>query len=69
MSDIAFLPFSLSENIPPSDLGHLLTMAHDQKRKPEDLIAFAVREFVAAHRAHSQKPLTGGAAEQVAAAA
>lgn len=66
---IANIPFSLSENLAPRELGELLTMAQERKLEPEELIVFAVRDFLQEQRALAQKPLTGGAAVEAAMAA
>lgn len=48
---IATIPFCLTENLAPKEVGDLLQAAEEEHRPVEDLLVFAIREFLVARSA------------------
>ena len=53
---IANIPFCLTECLAPKEVGELLQASEQEHRPVEDLVVFAVREFLEARRAQPKKP-------------
>lgn len=68
---IANIPFCLTENLAPKEVGELLTAAEERKCPPEEIIVFALRDFLQQRRdaALLQGTITGGAGREAAMAA
>lgn len=65
---VANIPFCLHENLAPREVGELLHAAEENKCAPEEIIVFALRDYLAQRRDQGQN-LTGGAGREAAAAA
>lgn len=65
---VANIPFCLHENLAPREVGELLNAAEESKCAPEEIIVFALRDYLALRRDQGQNP-TGGAGREAAAAA
>lgn len=63
---VANIPFCLSENLAPKEVGELLTAAEERKCPPEDIIVFALRDFLAARREARLNPTGGAGSDAVA---
>lgn len=46
----ANIPLSLSECLAPKEVGALLDISQSEHRPVEDLVVFAIRDFLATHR-------------------
>lgn len=57
---IANIPFSLTECLAPKEVGELLEVAEHEQRPVEDLVVFAIRDFLVAHRKPASTPSSGG---------
>ena len=55
----ATIPISLSECLAPKEVGALLDISQAEHRPVEDLVVFALRDFLATHRKPLQ-PATEG---------
>lgn len=58
----ALIPFSLTECLAPREVGALLTIAESEQRTVEDLVVFALRDFLST-RTLKQEAVSGDAAE------
>lgn len=47
---VANIPFSLHENLAPREVGELLNAAQESKCEPEEIIVFALRDYLAQRR-------------------
>jgi hypothetical protein len=63
----ALIPFSLTECLAPREVGALLTIAETENRPVEDIVVFALRDFLVSRT--TVKPTLEAHAEMAAKAA
>jgi|GEM_PF-2794359 len=59
----ALIPFSLTECLAPREVGALLSIAEAEQRSVEDLVVFALRDFLTTRQSQPEAVATAAEAQ------